>query len=284
MHKKLLVLSLVLPIALLLFIQTGTFAAASVPTSTKSDSTDPAVKDTTPPIITDLKVTNLTPYGATIVWETDEPADSAVDFGLDVNYGLSTSVSEKVTDHEVVLNSTFLKPLNEVHYQVKSADAAGNTAISPDQMFTLPGVPVTVIVHGDSGKLQAGVLVTVDGKTATTDDHGSATVYTSLGSKTIVSSYNGITTQKPITVTKTGRHPKTFELNLAKQPLNNWMLVSVGLSVVVVTLLGIDAMLFSSKLFGKMTGMQINRQPTPAHASKKPSSRKRPARQKKRSR
>jgi hypothetical protein len=280
MHKKLLVISLVLPIALLLFAPTGTFAVTAS-TGTKSDTTDPAAKDTTPPVISNQRVTNVTPYSATIAWETDEPADSAVDFGLDVNYGLSTSVSEKTTDHEVVLNSAFLKPLSEVHYQVKSADAAGNTSTSPDQMFTLPGVPVTVIVRGDSGKPQAGVQVTLDGNTATTDDHGAATVYTGLGAKTIISSYNGVTTQKPITITKTGRHPKTFELDLAQQPLNNWMLVSVGLSVIVVTLLGIDAMLFSSKLFGKLTGIQINRQQAPVHASNKSPSRKRTAKKKK---
>jgi hypothetical protein len=270
MHKKRLTSLLLLPIVLLLSTPVGTFA----------DAADTPTKDTTPPIIANSRVTNLTPYSATIAWETDEPADSAVDFGLDANYGLSTSVSEKTTDHEVVLNSAFLKPLSEVHYQIKSADAVGNIATSPDQMFTLPGVPVTVIVRGDSGKPQAGVLVTVDGKTATTDDHGTATIYTGLGSKTIVSSYNGVTSQKPVTITKTGHHPKTIELDLAKQPLNNWMLISVGLSVVVVTLLGIDAMLFSSKLFGKLTGIQINRQPTPAHASKKSSPRKRTTKKK----
>jgi hypothetical protein len=142
-------------------------------------------------------------------------------------------------------------------------------------VFTLPGVPVTVIVRGDSGKPQAGVLVTVDGNTATTDDHGSATVYTGLGSKTIISSYNGVTTQKPVTIAKIGRRPKVYELDLAKQPLNNWMLISVGLSVIVVTLLGVDAMLFSSKLFGKLTGVQINRQPRPVHARKRAPKKKR---------
>jgi hypothetical protein len=40
-------------------------------------------------------------------------------------------------------------------------------------------------------------------------------------------------------------------------------------------------MLFSSKLFGKLTGIQINRQQAPVHASNKSPSRKRIAKKKK---
>ena len=233
----------------------GTVTAS--PTAAATPAAPAAPKDTTPPVISAIKVKDLSPYSATVIWTTNEPADSDVDFGLDATYGLSNSSTTLVTAHSVVLSSAFLTPETLFHYHVKSADASGNVAASPDQTLNLPGVPVTIIVRGADGKQQADVSVTLDSATGTTDAHGSVTLPSGLGNKKITTSYQGVTIQKPITITKSAKPLPPYQLDLSKQPLNHWMVTSVGLLVVVLVLLGIDAVLFGSHFFARFTGLKF---------------------------
>ena len=121
----------------------------------KGGSTDPRVKDlagnalagnftwafttvgpdTTPPVISNVSVANITLSGATVSWTTNEPSDSQVLYGSTAAYGLLSAVnSSLVTAHSIALAG--LAPNMTYHFAVKSADASGNLATSADGIFT----------------------------------------------------------------------------------------------------------------------------------------------------
>ncbi|MBI5197013.1 MAG: fibronectin type III domain-containing protein [Nitrospirae bacterium] len=111
-------------------------------TSISGDSsvTTIAPPDLTPPSITGIGTTNLSDTGATVVWGTDEPATTQIEYGLTTAYGQSSSLDNaQVTTHSVALSG--LAPSTTYHYRVKSVDAAGNTAISGDYTFTTADPP-----------------------------------------------------------------------------------------------------------------------------------------------
>jgi hypothetical protein len=75
--------------------------------------------------------------GATITWDTDEPATSRVEYGATAGYGNSTAEDiNLVTGHSVDL--TDLIPGIEYHYRVISKDSSSNEKISIDCKFTTP--------------------------------------------------------------------------------------------------------------------------------------------------
>ena len=90
--------------------------------------------DTTPPVISDVQAVDVADHAARIIWTTDEPANSLVEYGLDENYGSSASGEGFATSHSVALGG--LSPGAAYHYRVVSADAAGNSASTGDATFT----------------------------------------------------------------------------------------------------------------------------------------------------
>jgi peroxiredoxin/RNA polymerase subunit RPABC4/transcription elongation factor Spt4/xanthosine utilization system XapX-like protein len=103
------------------------------------------VPDTTPPVLSNVRVTNVTSGGsAEITWNTDEPATSQVSFGTTASYGTlqpSQTDTQLTTFHDVILNG--LAPQTTFHYKVISRDADGNEKSSADDTFTTP-VPAGV--------------------------------------------------------------------------------------------------------------------------------------------
>jgi hypothetical protein len=69
---------------------------------------------------------------ATITWTTDKPADSHVDYGLDVSYGLYEDNFAPVTAHSLRFN---IDAGLTYYYQVRS-EAAGILAFGPKLTFT----------------------------------------------------------------------------------------------------------------------------------------------------
>jgi hypothetical protein len=110
-----------------------------------TDMTTPVTQtgpDTTPPVISTVGTSGLSPTGVTVGWTTDEAADSQVDYGTTASYGSTTPLAAtKVTAHQVVLSG--LTASTTYHYRVRSADAAGNTAVSADNTFTTPAPDAT---------------------------------------------------------------------------------------------------------------------------------------------
>jgi len=129
--------------------------------------------DATPPAITHVTVTQTTFSSFTIRWETDEPADGQVVYGLTASYGLATGLDRRlVRVHEHTLSSLALNTV--YHYQVRSRDASGNVGVSGDVTFTTstdttPPVLSTITVS-NLGMTAATI-------TWTTNEDATSTVY-----------------------------------------------------------------------------------------------------------
>lgn len=100
-----------------------------------------AAPDNTPPVISDISVSDITPSSATINWLTDEPSTSQVDYGSDDQYGQNAYDGGLTTSHSLVLTS--LKPNSGYHYLISSADARNNIASSDDNTFLTASEPQT---------------------------------------------------------------------------------------------------------------------------------------------
>jgi len=81
--------------------------------------------DCVPPVISNVQSSEVSGLGATITWETDEPADSLVTYG-DALPDLTASVSGLATAHTVEL--TGLAECTLYSFSVTSVDEAGNSA------------------------------------------------------------------------------------------------------------------------------------------------------------
>jgi len=94
-----------------------------------------ALTDTTPPVISGVSVNAISSSGATIIWTTNEPADSQIEFGPTVAYGSVTPLDSSLTSsHSQTLNG--MSPSALYHYRVRSKDTAGNQTLSGDATFT----------------------------------------------------------------------------------------------------------------------------------------------------
>lgn len=100
--------------------------------------------DVLPPVITDVKVNEITENSAQITWLTNEPATTIVDYATGAiglsNYIYQASDSALVTTHTITL--TNLLPNTLYRFRVRSLDYYGNEGISSDYQFsTLAGDP-----------------------------------------------------------------------------------------------------------------------------------------------
>lgn len=110
--------------------------------------------DTFPPIISEIEIVEGA-NSAVVMWLTDEPADSQVEYGLTTSYGSSTDLDSRlVTSHRVVIRD--LTPSTNYHFKIRSADGALNVAVSDDQPFrttpadTTPPVISDIAAYPDS--------------------------------------------------------------------------------------------------------------------------------------
>lgn len=91
---------------------------------------------------------SLSPTSVLVVWETDIPGSSRVDYGPTADHGLSVENAAAVTHHAVLL--TGLNPNSVVHYQVATAgqplgqDCTFHTAMVPQSSY------FTFAVMGDT--------------------------------------------------------------------------------------------------------------------------------------
>ncbi|RLE59266.1 MAG: hypothetical protein DRJ35_06145 [Thermoprotei archaeon] len=77
-----------------------------------------------PEIVSGPEVLLRTDRSVVLGWDTDEPGDSVVEFGLDRGYGSERNDMEDVTGHRITL--TNLTPLKTYHYRVGTTDPSGN--------------------------------------------------------------------------------------------------------------------------------------------------------------
>lgn len=95
--------------------------------------------DTKAPEISNVKIGTTTKESVTLTWETDEKADSSVNYGLQPDYGIVRVPVADRTTHSVTLNN--LEPGRVYYFRVVSADAGGNQGISADYKIQTDGTP-----------------------------------------------------------------------------------------------------------------------------------------------
>jgi len=96
--------------------------------------------DITPPTISGISAINITQVGATVIWTTNEPANSKVEYGLTDAYELGeVSATDFVTSHSLAVSG--LLENTTYHFRVTSADASGNTTVSGDNTFVTLAPP-----------------------------------------------------------------------------------------------------------------------------------------------
>jgi hypothetical protein len=97
--------------------------------------------DLVAPTISNVKIASSTADSVTVTWQTNEKADSAVNYGLQPDYGIvRVPVADKTT-HSIVLSN--LESGRTYYFRVVSADAAGNQGISADYKIQTEGTPQT---------------------------------------------------------------------------------------------------------------------------------------------
>ncbi len=158
------------------------------------------VIDTTPPVISNLKANTIQITSAIVSWDTNEPADSAVDYGLDATYGLTISSGEKTTHHQITLSSSFLVPKTTFHFRASSSDASGNKQVDTDHSFQTLGIPYEVSVKDAKGKTIPGAAVSVDGTTLTSNSKGLARFSLGYGPHTVTATYKQANVSKALTL------------------------------------------------------------------------------------
>ncbi|HEV2755706.1 MAG TPA: PQQ-dependent sugar dehydrogenase [Actinomycetota bacterium] len=90
--------------------------------------------DTTPPVISGVRVAYPSKTSVRITWTTDEPSDSQVEYGTTTAYGTVTPLdAARVTQHSVTI--TGLRSTTTYNFRVLSRDAAGNLATSANGTF-----------------------------------------------------------------------------------------------------------------------------------------------------
>jgi len=113
---------------------THSVAAIAADAAGNSSSAFASVSVSNRPVVSGVSATALTTTSESIAWTTDVAATSVVDYGPTTGYGASASNAALVTSHQVTLPG--LTPGTTYHYQVTSADAAGNASSAGDFTFT----------------------------------------------------------------------------------------------------------------------------------------------------
>jgi hypothetical protein len=118
------------------------------------------LEDVTPPVIYGVYISNISKTSADIIWTTDEPSFSQVEYEWNPTE-LSPLDDTLVTQHLVSL--TNLNPVTPYQCKIYSQDAAGNLAISEEFSFTSLGVPAVFLADDWSALVNndGGLVVTV---------------------------------------------------------------------------------------------------------------------------
>lgn len=133
--------------SLKLAASTGGIFTVGAPKPPGSITGTPVPGTTKQPILSSVKIENITTNSATIKWTTDEKSDSTIEYGLNKDeYILSQNDANLVTDHSVVLSGKVLTPGAIMYLRVKSKNAQGVEGIGSGLSFQLKGYTVAIQV------------------------------------------------------------------------------------------------------------------------------------------
>ncbi len=116
-------------------------------------------KDSTPPVISNLKISNITANEATISWSTNEIATSEIQYGVNNTLQKTLRDTNYVTTHQFTLSN--LTPKTKYRVRVKGRDVLGNLSVGRDTSFTTG--PEVFSVFDDFNRSQIGSNWTFDG-------------------------------------------------------------------------------------------------------------------------
>lgn len=144
------------------------------------------------PVISGVSSNNLTSSGTTIVWATNEPSNSQVEYGTTPAYGSTTAVNPAmVTSHSIVLSG--LQASTTYHYAVVSQDGNGNLNTSGDFTFatSAPGLQTLLQIQGNATELTGTSNGSVVTPTTAPAGFEGTVVLNGTGSVNLTGSENG---------------------------------------------------------------------------------------------
>ena len=114
--------------------------AWNINTTLVNDTATTLEEDTEPPAISNISVESITINSATIKWNTNEPGDSLVKYGIESeNYTIQEYSETYVTQHTIKLAG--LAPNTTYYFVVNSTDPSGNSNESFEYNFSTLKAP-----------------------------------------------------------------------------------------------------------------------------------------------
>jgi len=249
--------------------------------SNKTPTSTPATATPGAPNISAISVTNISDTSATVKWHTDVPATSIVNFGLSTQYIFMAQTPGLTTDHSVVLGPPDVVKGTKYYFTVTSANANGDSATSASQQFSTTGFEVTIIVQNKDGKPIKNAKVTLDNKTATTNQQGKV-VFEGIfaGKQQVTINAGGKITNQSIQVGKYDPNTKDYQEQLFKLTVvtssSSAKTVAIGLIVILLVALILIFWKLPPNLHSKKSDNPLNAGPAnPSDA--KPSSSNQPS-------
>lgn len=124
--------------------------------------------DTTPPDISNVQIEDVGESSVTVTWETDEDADSLINYGLKEDYGIIRIPGTDKVQHSITLDG--LEAGRVYHFRVVSSDDSGNQGISADYQVQLQGTPQAGAEAGEGQETQTETQQTVQTEAQTAQE------------------------------------------------------------------------------------------------------------------
>jgi hypothetical protein len=190
--------------------------------------------------ITHLQVVHISGTSATVSWDTNQPASSAVGYGLNQLYQLSADASNLTTTHSVALDPAYLAPGLVYHLRITSTNAAGASTTSLTSFMTT-GFNVKLHIVSKSGHTLAGATVKLAGQSLTTNSQGEVSfANVPYGAQPVSVSYWGASTKSNVAVGQAATNSKSpasqsFTLTAATVGVQP---IAIAIVIVVLALFG----------------------------------------------
>src|SRR5713101_6604995 len=144
--------------------------------------------------ITNVQTGSVTTASSQVIWTTNVPANSSVDYGTTPSYGTSTPIdSSMVTSHQVTLSG--LAAGTTYYYQVNSTDSTNNHGKSFGHSFATRGFSISGTINPANGGSEATLTLGGAANATTTADGLGNYTFAGLpnGTYTVVPSHAGFT-------------------------------------------------------------------------------------------
>ncbi|HWI56883.1 MAG TPA: fibronectin type III domain-containing protein, partial [Bacillota bacterium] len=124
------------------------------------------------PAMANVSAASIADTTATLTWTTEQSCDSVAEYGLTTSYGSTRANTTMMYYHTLQLTS--LNPGTTYHYRVKSRNAANQTGVSADYVFTTRGAALPDIILDNKAAILSGTWTI---GTTSTDKYGSDYAY-----------------------------------------------------------------------------------------------------------